>query len=307
MNLYNIYKRLNIKCINNKNNLIEKKDYIIFYKKDYVRSYDIIHNFNKYILDEKILNGYIFLYAIPNILSEWELNELKNKLLITMSDYHINIIYLSDKYINLKTIIKDGSLFMNKLILKNNNYILNENYNIELMKQTIKECYDLAYKLYDETKKYLNIDWCVYKSTDLKMNNNQCIDYIIPFSTSSDFNICKNWGKNFIYKILIDKNTPVICLEKVYDNYKEDIYSYIYSYFNIKDIIYKSINKNIKIIQDNFIQKQNKLYEGEVFLLPGKLIYINEQIIEFNDIDPITLITCKYEKYEFIDIINKIN
>lgn len=302
----NLYKRLNLKQIKNENNLIEKKDYIIFFKKNYARSFDVIHNFNKTIFNQKISNGYIFLYAIPNILSDCESNELKNKLLITISEYHINFINSSDKYINLKTIIKDGSLFMNKLILKDNKYFLNENSNIELIKKTILDCYELAYKLHEQTKDYLNINWCVYKSTNIKMIDNT-LDYIIPFSTSSDFNVCKNWKKEIIYKILIDKNTPIICLERVYDHFKENIYSYIYKYFNIYNTNNKKINENIEIIKKVCLQENyNELYEGEVFLLPGKLTYISQDIIEFNDIDPITLITCMYEKYDLIDIINKI-
>lgn len=213
----------------------------------------------------------------------WTYSPLINSLMKVIGDEHIRLIYSNEEYVQLRNIIKDGSIFMNKIT---SNHRLEPTANRELMIDTTKKFYRMTLNLANKSIRYVNFHWCFYRSMSYGASVQEKIYAPVPFSTTSYFNITPNWLKTgdtcCLYKIMVPGNTPFVIVEPFYT---------------------PELRKNMS-------SDEWDLYEGEVVLLPGVLTVVKEDILQFVDqkngpID-IKYLTCEYRAYTLREAINNL-
>lgn len=219
---------------------------------------------------------------------EWEDNQLLNNIMVVVSQFHQDII--EKRYKTLSEIIKDGSIFMNKVKFCSDKLCLSSGANVDSVIQTLRDYYEMANHLSDNSIKYLSFDWCFYRSAGKTSSN--CLEkhkntiMPLPFSVTSSITVAKNWMSTYedgstccLYKILVPGDTPFACLESFYE--RETLYS-------------------------------PNLYEGETMLPSGVLNLIKTETLEFedsggNDVSgKVKFYTCQFIPYTEQQAIDKI-
>lgn len=223
-----------------------------------------------------------FDFAInADILCEWEENKLMNIIMEVIAEFHLSEIDYNDEYKNLSEVIKDGSIFMNKMKLINDNTCLAAGANKPLIIRDIKRYYQMAQHLQNSSIKYVSFDWCFYRSSGKELSKsleiNKKIVMPLPFSVTSSFTVAKNWMNDSccLFKILVPGGTPFACLERFYNVDKWNTYD-------------------------------KQLYEGETCLPAGVLKMKKKEIICLKDLCNVHFYTCVFEPYNMDETIEGI-
>jgi hypothetical protein len=202
--------------------------------------------------------------------------------------YHTSIINGMREYDELRTVIKDGSVFMNKIAARPEQCIV-ASANRQLMIDTTREFYAMAINLSSRSIKYVNFHWCFYRAASYGASVGRKIPSPVPFSVTTYFNITPDWLKSgsncCLYKIIVPGNTPFAILEPFYT----------------------------PALRSEMTADQWRLYEGEAALLPGVMTVVKEEALQFLDKETrqnknVRYLTCEYKPYSLstaVDVIRR--